>query len=404
MKHARILSVSALLSMLAPLFTSSLAFAYDSQSDGSDGAFNPQSDVTIDLRLAADGHWQDTPGTGNGVYDSTQWAVVFKYTTINIPAGVNVRFTNHVKNPPVVWLASGSVTIAGKVILNGEDGVPALIRFAAGGPGGFSGGRAGIAGFPRISGLGPGGGAPYSGEGGGGYGTQGVGPNAGLTYGTAFITPLIGGSGGSGYFGPTASGGGGGGGAILIAASGVITISNTGIIESHGGYSPNGYSGSGGAIRIIADQIDGSGLLDVTNGVSTTQGRGRLRVETLANNWELSAPPWASIGLPGPIFPESTAPRLRATLVHGKSVPLDPLAGMMSEELLFNSTQPVTIQIEANNVPPGQVVEVKIVSETSNAAIVLSTPLSGSVALSTATATHDFPKGRSEIQLRVVIP
>ena len=79
---------------------------FTSGSDGSDGAFNPMSSLTIDLAQAGSG-----PGTGT--YDAANWAVVFNYTTIDIPEGVGVYFNNHPSGAPVVWLASGDVTIAG---------------------------------------------------------------------------------------------------------------------------------------------------------------------------------------------------------------------------------------------------------------------------------------------------
>ena len=117
---ARSLSVVSVLVLLLPCTT----FAdFDSGSDGSDGAFAPKFDTVIDLSLAATASW-DTPSPvpGQGVYDPERWAVVFKYTTIDIPLGVTVSFTNHPSGAPVIWLASGDVTIAGEVNVNGEEG------------------------------------------------------------------------------------------------------------------------------------------------------------------------------------------------------------------------------------------------------------------------------------------
>ncbi len=72
-------------------------FAYDSGSTGTDGVFNPLVDT--ELVLPADG--------------------VFNYTTVSIPAGVTVTFKRNQMNTPVTWLATGDVTIDGKVILSG---------------------------------------------------------------------------------------------------------------------------------------------------------------------------------------------------------------------------------------------------------------------------------------------
>lgn len=81
-------------------------------SDGSDGAFAPTADIEIDLGQAITGTWSDDNAgsdIGKGIYDPAQWAVVFEYSSINIPAGVTVTFKNHPSNPPVIWLVSGWV-------------------------------------------------------------------------------------------------------------------------------------------------------------------------------------------------------------------------------------------------------------------------------------------------------
>ena len=117
-----------------------------SGSNGSDGAFAPTSNVTVQL---------DDDG-------------VFHYTTINIPAGVTVRFTRNARNTPVVMLAQGNVTINGAIVI---DGVNAQSLGGDGGPGGFNGGvgGAGIVGFTLgTTGDGPGGGRGASSATGGG--------------------------------------------------------------------------------------------------------------------------------------------------------------------------------------------------------------------------------------------
>ena len=103
--------------LLAAFFGALTAHAQLSiPSDGSDGAFNPTTNVEIDLGLATTALW-NSPGSGNGVYDTEKWAVVFKYSSVNIPAGVTVTFKNHPSYAPVVWLVQGNVTIAGELNL-----------------------------------------------------------------------------------------------------------------------------------------------------------------------------------------------------------------------------------------------------------------------------------------------
>jgi hypothetical protein len=186
-------------------------------SDGSDGALAPDGSVTnvvIDLSQAMTGSWDanNSSNAGKGIYDPNKWAVVFKYSSVNIPAGVMVSFKNHPTHGPVVWLVLGDVRIDGTVDLSGASGHllgPASLAPPEPGPGGFRGGPLGPQGFG--SGLGPGGGGAGS--------VPGIQGTFVTSYGNPQLVPLIGGSGGSAgnYSGP--SSGGAGGGALLIAAA-----------------------------------------------------------------------------------------------------------------------------------------------------------------------------------------
>ena len=183
------------LALLAAILLPLAGFAQvNSGSNGSDGAFNPTQNVTINMA--------DHP-TG-----------IYQYTSVNIPQGVTVSFTPNANNTPVVWLVQGDCTIGGLVDVSGQLPSYRSPAGAIGGPGGYRGGD------HSVPGAGPGGGPVGANYGGGGsYGTLGVttfGP-AGVTYGNAFILPLLGGSGGGGS---NSEGAGGGGGAILIAATG----------------------------------------------------------------------------------------------------------------------------------------------------------------------------------------
>ena len=94
--------VSALLGAFLLTCPAPVLAQFDSGSDGSDGPFEPQTNITIDLN--------DTPEG------------IFNYTTINIPAGVTVRFRINARNTPVVWLASEDVTIEGTIFIEGANG------------------------------------------------------------------------------------------------------------------------------------------------------------------------------------------------------------------------------------------------------------------------------------------
>ena len=282
--------------LLATLAAASAQAAVNSGSTGADGALNP----TVNTEIVV-------PESG-----------ILNYTTVNVPSGVTVKFKKNTANTPVFILASGDVTIAGKIDISGADGKPTGTYGdgalgddgipGAGGPGGFDGGRGGrndAAQQPAIirggTGLGPGGGPggldggdtctsigyyQYIGIGGayanptyqayGNYYCSGTRTVFAKSYGSALLQPLIGGSGGGGGRGGTTypgSGGGGGGGAILIATS--TTLRVTGTIDATGGdgggnagsgAGGNGGGGSGGAIRLVATTIAGNGSMYANGG------------------------------------------------------------------------------------------------------------------------------------------
>ena len=153
MKMKSILAGLLLLGSLNPVFAQLTI-----PSDGSDLAFNPAASIEVDLSQAIPGDaltFSNTGGNqGKGIYDVARWVIVFKYASVNIPAGVTVTFKNHYSYAPVVWLVQGSVTIAGTVSVDGKSGVtgPDSVYPVESGPGGFRGAAAG----PAGSGAGPG--------------------------------------------------------------------------------------------------------------------------------------------------------------------------------------------------------------------------------------------------------
>jgi len=183
-----------------------------SGSDGSDGP----------LVISA-----STPGVAQGVYIFDPVALnkdadannVFHFTTISIQDNITVVFAaNRMRRPgPVVFLASGGVTIAGKLSFSGETGHPntnndSLRRISIPGPGGYPGGTGGtVAGSPATPGTGPGGGKvaspvtanPHYYRGCPGAYTNAVVPSwctgatAPSAYGTNLVQPLVGGAAGA---------------------------------------------------------------------------------------------------------------------------------------------------------------------------------------------------------------
>lgn len=378
-----------------------------SPSDGSDGVFNPTSNVTIDLSEAAVGPWDSTPhAVGKGVYDPDQWAVVFHYQSVNVPSGVTVSFLNNHANAPVVWLVQGDVTVAGIVDVSAEDWfVASPLRGGNPGPGGFRGGI-GYLGLnhPSGSGFGPGGGMGYPNAGGGSYATPGR-YSSGPTYGNAEIQPLIGGSGGSGSNGSSWSGAGGGG-AILVASNGTIAVS--GNIDASGGRS-NAGDGSGGAIRLVADTITGNGRLTAQGGnYGWYGGDGRIRLEsaTISGSLIVSPPSPSYSSTVGAFLSPATTPRVRIVSIAGVPAPLDPRAEIEfpNPDVSIAEESAVPVVIETRNVPTDWSVVARVARKFGAQFSVTAAHQSGDQSLATWTALISFPNEFSSIQVKATAP
>jgi len=434
MKAARC-NLSRLSLAAAAALASANVHAFNSGSTGADGAFNPSSNVTLQV-----------PPSG-----------VFNYTTINIPNGVTVTFTKNASNTPVVMLASGDVTIAGTINVSGSSSANSNLSgtdglAGAGGVGGYDGGNGGLSVGSRRggNGLGPGGGHPgsaiyysgsttwgSSGSGGGHASSGGAGashynqpPNApgGASYGSVYLQPLVGGSGGGGGGASTAirgTGGGGGGGAILIAASGYIDIPSTGRIYAYGGSAGSftnnfsqagcGGGGSGGAIRLVATVVKGSGQLLATGGSGSCGGliytnsvylfggagsTGRIRIEGEHIPYaSASTSPAASMDVPGPVF-IAGQPGLTITSVAGVAAPAAP-TGSMDVTLPAGTSNPVTVVFTTTGVPVGSTINLSVVPTFAAPITATSGATTGTTASATASASVTIPTGHSVFQATV---
>lgn len=329
---------------------------FDPGSNGSYGPLNVTADTN--LQLPPDG--------------------IFHCTTINVAADATLSFTRNALNTPVYLLAKGDVVIDGKIDVSGA---APFTPYAGGigGPGGFDGGAAGLsqpdATIPGGDGQGPGAGkhadGNYStGAGAGSYGTLSQqAPNwanmhVGPIYGTAPLIPIIGGSGGGGVDGDRDGGGGGGGGALLIGSGTKITLNPSGILVSHGGAgSVNPFrtyenAGSGGAIRLVAPRVYGTGTVDVqTPGLSFAPGAGRIRIDSifkyeptdLSLNLDLKYIPVtvASVGSTMIVFPPN-APRLDITQAAGNSI-AEGTPSAVRIQLPFGTDPNQNVTVQAKN-------------------------------------------------------
>lgn len=308
---------------------------FNSGSDGSYGPLNNTSNTTLDL-----------PTNG-----------IFNCTTITVASGVTLTFNRNPLNTPVYLLATGDVAINGAVDVSG--GSPNGRTPGAGGPGGFDGGWGGYGGTGfggtglGSDGQGPGGGRNAGCSFGGSFGTQGG--NGTSTYGNSLLIPLIGGSGGAGSNGNPGGGGAGGGGAILIASSTRIVVN--GAIYSVGGGSAGYYStipgGSGGAVRLVAPVVTGTGTLSVpgTGGgfYCTSSGSGRTRIDCIdgyaVRTLHANGP--SSRGAQMFVFP-ALQPRLDIIQAAGQAIPIG--AGSLVSVLLpQGATNAQTVVVQATN-------------------------------------------------------
>ncbi|MCX6876785.1 MAG: hypothetical protein NTW21_23685 [Verrucomicrobia bacterium] len=384
--------MKSLLTTLALLGGVSSAFAQlIIPSDGSDGTFSPAANIEVDLSQAVTGTWTDdnTANTGKGIYDATKWAIVFKYASVNIPAGVTVTFKNHPSHAPVVWLVQGGVTIAGTVSVNGKSGVGGTeaIYPSEPGPGGFRGAASGQAGWGAGLGLGGGGAGVYN-----------------TTYGNPQILPLIGGSGGQGNSAPLPYSGAGGGGAILIAAPGTIELMGriTALFDTGG--SVYVYSGSGGAVKLIANHVTGTGSLD-----AAATGRTRIEANTLSPT-VLSNPITIAVapGTAPTIFQSNNSPTVKIVSVDGTAAPADPTAPLInSADIAIQKNTPVTIVLETRNfATAGAVVAVRIANKFSIPATTVNATLDsgGTSVLSTWRVSTTLAPGFVTLQARATAP
>jgi hypothetical protein len=88
-------------------------------------------------------------------------------------------------------------------------------------------------------------------------------------------------------------------------------------------------------------------------------------------------------------------PVVRVTSIAGVAVSATPTGDAATPDATIDQSGPVAVGIEATNVPVGTVVQVRVMSGAVPDFVVDSTPLAGTLQLSTATANVTFPPGFS---------
>jgi hypothetical protein len=192
---------------------------------------------------------------------------------------------------------------------------------------------------------------------------------------------------------------------MLIAASGNIQL-NGGTIGARGGagFGQAG-SGSGGAIRLVASAIAGSGFVDASGGSSggATGGLGRVRFDTYLNNFSGSINGVSSQGSQFVVIPGSNS-QLLVTSVAGVPVSSTP-SGMVGAPDVFVSalqTNPVPIVVQCSNVPLSSSITVTVTPMSGVPVSAVGTN-SGTVASSTATVQMTVPRGGGYISATVAV-
>lgn len=368
-------------------------------SDGSDRVLYITTNTVIDLDLAGAGPWNgDNSGNaGNGIYDSSQWAVVFKYQSVTIASNATVTFRNHSSRAPVVWLVQSNVTIDGWINLNGQAGTnsgnPLALVPVDGAPGGGRGGAQGPDG--DGAGLGWGGGHP---------------PCYISCYGNPEIIPLIGGSGSSAVtYQGRGRAGNGGGGAILIACAGAVSI-NGSITADGGPYLGSSFNGSGGAVKVIAAQVTGAGSISVLSDTYGLPGRIRIETPSLASSLRtfpetIMVPPSS----PPIIWPPDNAPKVSIKSVAGTNAPPEPTAPLRtSADIPIQENGRVVILVETRNFPLEGIVQVRIAQKYGGIEWLSTTNyLPGStreLALWQLRTAGPMPLGFTTLQARATVP
>jgi hypothetical protein len=370
------------LCLLIPVFCSSAQCTSSNWSNGFDGNFNPTNSMPN-----TGWSFSNDVATGRGIVTVTNKPDgVFNFGTIYIETNWVVKFTRNTLNTPVFLLASNDVTIKGTINVRGGDQAAPAINGGQGGPGGFDGGTGAIGSSPRGGGFGPGGG-DSSWYYGGSFGSVGGGSNPGKIYGTIDLQPMIGGSGGSGGD-PGYGGGSGGGGAILIASSTKIDVSGT--ITADGGaanLAGCAAGGSGGGIRLVANTIQGEGLISAIGGSACGAfgGDGRIRLEACNNNRISFTQPAATFGTPGSVFLKTNS-TIRVTSIAGTNTPAIPAGSLTSPDVYLPTNNPAVISVSASNINPGTLFNVIIVP-TYGTNMIASSTLAGTYAFTTGVVT-----------------
>jgi len=361
-----------------------LAEPFDCGSNGSDGALvfaNPASAETILFDPT------DTSIVGREL--DTDHDGVYHFTSIEIPENITLRLrADKAGWAPLYWLCQDDVVVSGTIDLSGEPGHPAMvdepgwlsIPGPGGGPGGWGNNR-----FLEIS------------------------RHKGFPAGdrNSFLYPLTGGNGGDGPTDDFSGGGGGGGGALLLASNTIIILN--GSIIANGGmggeemtdppdpyYSSPGFQGEGGSLRFLAPAFTGTGIIQ-TEGYPIQYSYVRIESNNYLFTGTVQSGEFRSVALiPSATYilpPIESLPEFRVVSIGGVELPPKPEGNFEIPDIVLNTQEPVTIEIEAKNIPLGTKFQIFLWNQSEHVIELESSELAGTLALATATASCIIPNG-----------
>ena len=172
----------------------------------------------------------------------------------------------------------------------------------------------------------------------------------------------------------------------------------------------SGGNGSGGAIRLVAPHVTGSGTLSVLGGSSQfgvpTGGPGLIRIEAFTVGFTGTTSPAALFSTaPGPVTGAGnpaliTLPTLRITAVSNQATPATPSGSFAAPDLALpvGTTNPVPVTLTVTNTPFPTTFTVKVVPRSGTPTTMTASAVAGgSFGTATYTANVTLPAGQASI-------
>lgn len=184
----------------------------------------------------------------------------------------------------------------------------------------------------------------------------------------------------------------------MIATSGELQLSGTLQAWGSGGC---GFDGSGGAVRLVASRVSGSGLIEVRG--YNSGGDGWVRIDTpdysFGGNVTYLHGPLSNVFTRGyqPIIIQTNGQgaQLTVTSVGGVPVSASPSGQLATPDAVLSAQQnnPIPIVVHCSNIPLNTQITVSV--KPANGAAVSATGLNsvGTLSSSTATVLINMPRG-----------